>query len=290
MVISYQFKNEKTWYTLESQAGARVIDVKNQIHATKQIKSGTMLKIRNMVTGEDLNDDNTYIARDASLCIRRIPKYALLDPIVVLEEEKKLDAQLSEEEKMAQVVRNALSHRTDSKPLQERQPPICRKYNTTPPPNYKCHRCTQKGHFIQHCPTNGDPSFDIKIYRNPTGIPRQFLEETDDLSCSLKSKDSKMFHSHPNKRSFDEFFKRSNQISTKRETCYLCPICNNTLQNAFFVTCCFVSFCEECIKQRLVDDEATCIVCTSPFTRLDLQENFVLRACIAEKNASQKTS
>ena len=31
------------------------------------------------------------------------------------------------------------------------------------------------GHFIQHCPTNGDPNFDIKRVKQPTGIPRSML-------------------------------------------------------------------------------------------------------------------
>ena len=31
------------------------------------------------------------------------------------------------------------------------------------------------GHFIQHCPTNGDPNYDIKRVKQPTGIPRSML-------------------------------------------------------------------------------------------------------------------
>ncbi|ERN01086.1 hypothetical protein AMTR_s00002p00186190 [Amborella trichopoda] len=32
----------------------------------------------------------------------------------------------------------------------------------TPPQDYVCHRCNTPGHFIKHCPTNGNPNFDIK--------------------------------------------------------------------------------------------------------------------------------
>jgi hypothetical protein len=32
--------------------------------------------------------------------------------------------------------------------------------NVAPPPGYECRRCGKPGHFIQHCPTNSDPSFD----------------------------------------------------------------------------------------------------------------------------------
>ncbi len=31
-----------------------------------------------------------------------------------------------------------------------------------PPPTYVCHRCQQTGHWINMCPTNGDPKFDFK--------------------------------------------------------------------------------------------------------------------------------
>ena len=29
-----------------------------------------------------------------------------------------------------------------------------------PPDNYVCHRCGQPGHWINHCPTNGDAKYD----------------------------------------------------------------------------------------------------------------------------------
>ena len=32
--------------------------------------------------------------------------------------------------------------------------------HAVPPPSYTCHRCGEKGHYIQHCPTNDDPDFD----------------------------------------------------------------------------------------------------------------------------------
>jgi E3 ubiquitin-protein ligase RBBP6 len=40
-----------------------------------------------------------------------------------------------------------------------------------PPPSYRCHRCEQGGHYISDCPTNGDPTFDVKRVRIPVGIP-----------------------------------------------------------------------------------------------------------------------
>lgn len=41
------------------------------------------------------------------------------------------------------------------------------------------------GHFIQHCPTNGDPNYDIKRVKPPTGIPKSMLMATPDGPYSL---------------------------------------------------------------------------------------------------------
>ncbi len=46
-----------------------------------------------------------------------------------------------------------------------------------PPPSYICHRCNQPGHFINNCPTNDDPTYDIHKVKKATGIPRAFLKE-----------------------------------------------------------------------------------------------------------------
>ena len=49
-----------------------------------------------------------------------------------------------------------------------------------PPQGYICHRCGEKGHWIQACPTNDDPSFDNKPrIKRTTGIPKTFLKKTD---------------------------------------------------------------------------------------------------------------
>lgn len=38
--------------------------------------------------------------------------------------------------------------------------PSYRSQRGDPPPGYVCHRCHVSGHWIQDCPTNGDPKFD----------------------------------------------------------------------------------------------------------------------------------
>jgi hypothetical protein len=50
-----------------------------------------------------------------------------------------------------------------------------------------CETFLCSGHFIQHCPTNGDPNFDIKKVKPPTGIPKSMLMATPDGSYALPS-------------------------------------------------------------------------------------------------------
>jgi len=48
-----------------------------------------------------------------------------------------------------------------------------------PPPSYVCHRCNGVGHYINNCPTNGDPNYDFHKVKKATGIPRSFLKPVE---------------------------------------------------------------------------------------------------------------
>eukprot|EP00727_Mastigamoeba_balamuthi_P011676 m51a1_g7130 putative dwnn a cchc-type zinc finger (171) ;mRNA; r:236788-240594 len=56
----------------------------------------------------------------------------------------------------------------------------CPGYGAVPPPGYVCHRCHQRGHYIKHCPTNGDPAFEPRRLRSPVGIPASLLLQVAD--------------------------------------------------------------------------------------------------------------
>ncbi|KAK3221338.1 hypothetical protein Dsin_008363 [Dipteronia sinensis] len=65
-----------------------------------------------------------------------------------------------------------------------------------PPQGYVCRRCKVPGMFtpkpdcivvIYHCPTNGDPKYDVKRFKHPTGIPKSMLIATPDGSYALPS-------------------------------------------------------------------------------------------------------
>lgn len=41
------------------------------------------------------------------------------------------------------------------------------------------------GHFIQHCPTNGDPTYDMRKMKPPVGIPKTRLKADQEGSYIL---------------------------------------------------------------------------------------------------------
>eukprot|EP00201_Polytomella_parva_P001675 CAMPEP_0175077938 /NCGR_PEP_ID=MMETSP0052_2-20121109/23752_1 /TAXON_ID=51329 ORGANISM="Polytomella parva, Strain SAG 63-3" /NCGR_SAMPLE_ID=MMETSP0052_2 /ASSEMBLY_ACC=CAM_ASM_000194 /LENGTH=311 /DNA_ID=CAMNT_0016347627 /DNA_START=109 /DNA_END=1042 /DNA_ORIENTATION=+ len=53
-----------------------------------------------------------------------------------------------------------------------------------PPPDYRCPRCGQLGHYVSHCPTQGDPTYDKKV-RATTGVPMSRMVRNPDGSVYL---------------------------------------------------------------------------------------------------------
>lgn len=73
-----------------------------------------------------------------------------------------------------------------------------------PGPNYICHRCMKPGHWIDQCPTNGDPAYDRIKVRAPTGIPRSMLRTVDapETGTGLKDSSGQFVALQPNEAEF----------------------------------------------------------------------------------------
>ncbi|XP_058106002.1 E3 ubiquitin ligase PQT3-like isoform X1 [Magnolia sinica] len=123
----------------------------------------------------------------------------------------------------------------------------------TPPQGYICHRCKVPGHFIQYCPTNGDPSYNIKRLKHPTGIPRSMLVETPDGSYALPS--GAVAVVKPNE---DAFLKEIEGLPSTRSVSDIppelhCPLCKQVMKDAAMTgKCCFRSFCDKCIRDHII--------------------------------------
>ncbi|EAZ26829.1 hypothetical protein OsJ_10745 [Oryza sativa Japonica Group] len=117
-----------------------------------------------------------------------------------------------------------------------------------PPAGYVCHRCRVPGHFIQHCPTNGDPRFDIpRVAPTPASSPAP--AESGESGGVIPAE-------------------------------LYCKICRNVMANAVLASkCCFDSFCDRCIRDHIAA-KSRC-ACGAQARAGDLIPNTTLRTTIA---------
>ncbi|XP_059462991.1 E3 ubiquitin ligase PQT3-like isoform X2 [Corylus avellana] len=150
----------------------------------------------------------------------------------------------------------------------------------TPPQGYVCHRCKVPGHFIQHCPTNGDPKFDIKRVKPPTGIPKSMLMATPDGSYVLSSGAVAVLN--PNEAAFEK------EMEGLQSTCSVgelppelhCRLCKEVMKDAVLTSkCCFESFCDKCIRNHIIS-KTMCVCGKKNILADDLLPNKTLRHTI----------
>ncbi|CAN1296289.1 E3 ubiquitin ligase PQT3-like [Linum perenne] len=126
----------------------------------------------------------------------------------------------------------------------KRSEPCSASVSLPPPPDYYvCHRCGIKGHFIKHCPTNGDPNYDHRKRMRPSVEPNPAAEsEFNKLMEGISS----------------------SSIETSSSSCSVvvpaelhCPLCRSVMRDAVFVKrCCFRSFCNGCIRDHVKKSKA----------------------------------
>ncbi|KAK1376364.1 DWNN domain-containing protein [Heracleum sosnowskyi] len=161
---------------------------------------------------------------------------------------------------------------------------------TTPPLGYVCHRCKVPGHFIQHCPTNGDPDFDIKRVKPPTGIPKSMLMATDDGSYALPSGAVAVLK--PNEAAFEkeiEGMPSTRSLGDLPPELY-CPMCRAVMKDAVLTSkCCFKSYCDKCIRDHIIS-KSMCICGAANVLADDLLPNKTLRDTIVRILQSNNSS
>ncbi|CAN1333667.1 E3 ubiquitin ligase PQT3-like [Linum perenne] len=149
-----------------------------------------------------------------------------------------------------------------------------------PPAGYVCHRCKVPGHLIQHCPTNGDPNYDIKRVKPPTGIPKSMLMQTPDGSYALPSGAVAVLR--PNEAAFE---KEIEGLPSSRPVGDLppelhCPLCKEVMKDASLTSkCCFNSFCDKCIRDYIIS-KSRCVCGATSILADDLLPNKTLRDTI----------
>ncbi|TVU32013.1 hypothetical protein EJB05_23729, partial [Eragrostis curvula] len=217
-------------------------------------------------TGEEYTDDDALVPRSSTVVVRRVagppaetitvappsPKATTRDSASSGSAARSGSSAQDDEDRAISAVIDAAqltweAHRT----YQGRRGA---QNQRAPPAGYVCHRCRVPGHFIQYCPTNGDPRFDFGRAPSATNLSAPAPASTipdDGMPPELH-----------------------------------CRMCKNVMADAVVTSrCCFDSFCDACIRGRIVA-ESKC-VCGALARADDLVPNQTLRVTIANMLATR---
>ncbi|KAL8840932.1 MAG: hypothetical protein Q9170_001125 [Blastenia crenularia] len=165
-----------------------------------------------------------------------------------------------------------------------------------PPQGYVCYRCGEKGHWIQGCPTNDDPSYvNRPRVKRTTGIPRSFLktvekpatmandgtvDETKQPSGIMVNADGEWVVAEPDKASWDQYQARAKVSAAAQEAAARgnkalqergleCPIDKRLFVEPSKTPCCQTTYCFECITNALLENDLRCPQCDTENILLD---------------------
>ncbi|KAL6902194.1 hypothetical protein ACP4OV_005070 [Aristida adscensionis] len=222
-------------------------------------------------TGEEYADDAAMVPRGSTVLVRRVagppaetisvaPSLPPSSPKAKRDDTSSGSAaggEVDDEDRAIRAVIDAAQVKWDDNPYPHgrRGAQVWR----TPPPGYVCHRCRVAGHFIQHCPTNGDPRFD-------------FRRAAPSTSTAVTAPAS--FTPSP----------AADGVPTELH----CKICKKVMADAVVTSrCCFDSFCDGCIRGHIAA-KSQC-ACGAKVSGDDLVPNLTLRATIANMLATSAT-
>ncbi|KAL8658941.1 MAG: hypothetical protein Q9202_007358 [Teloschistes flavicans] len=165
-----------------------------------------------------------------------------------------------------------------------------------PPSGYVCYRCGEKGHWIQACPKNDDPSYVNRLrVKRTTGIPRSFLktvekptamandgtvDETKQPAGVMVNADGEWVIAEPDKASWDQYQARAKVSAAAQEAAAQdnkelkergleCPIDKRLFIEPFQTPCCQKTYCHECITNALLENDLRCPHCYTENILLD---------------------
>jgi protein MPE1 len=147
------------------------------------------------------------------------------------------------------------------------------------PPGYVCYRCRKKGHWIQACPTNNDPTFDGKKPKRTTGIPRSMLEKVEEPDSTkelpqgvfmnqdgdyvrVKTDEATWQKIQDQQKAAAEKAKQAAQGDEELRTRGLeCPLDKRAFVVPVKTPCCNTTYCYDCIETALCDNDLLCPTC-----------------------------
>lgn len=291
------------------------------------------LLITNAQTNEDYTDENQLVPKNTSVVVRRIPgtgrkpfvpavrpshpasKPAISNPPIIhpptggvatassaegdlikkmlqqtshhwerASEEHAITASLQQQSGLKRFIPRVSSKTVQNLSQQQR----------VPPSTYICFRCGQKGHYINACPANADPSSATPAtqqrIRKTTGIPKSFLQPVESVAeaggNAMISGDGTLVAVTPQHAVWERLNAQKRNQSEAVPEQLQCPICSRLLRDAVSVPCCRKTFCDDCIREALLTPEKrekfSCPECGAASVYPDeLQSNERVRRLVA---------
>ena len=299
MSVHYKFKSAMEYDTLPLDGvNISLEDLKEAIIEQKRLGNGKRkpfdLQITNAETNEVYTDDNTLIPKNSELIVARVPMDPLqwkkkwengrdstalilsnpsnlintLDGAEAADIDRKMKQHTdltqmtgSEDDRINAMMAQSTFDYHPSKYMKLRNSNMVGKV----PKEYKCYKCHQHGHWVKNCPLN---NLDL---RKSTGIPSMFLKEVKDATVpgamitaqgkfviSLLQVDMDKFHN-------------KDQAPVDRPIPppdLVCGLCKELLKEAVLIPCCAAAFCDECIRDYLL--EHSCPSCSDDSTRPEM--------------------
>ncbi|TAQ86690.1 hypothetical protein B7494_g4984 [Chlorociboria aeruginascens] len=340
--------------------GISVFELKRDIITQSGLGDGTDfdLAIYNEDGNEEYDDDTTIIPRSTSIIARRLPpikpgagraaRYMSGKmPVNAKNSSRKeqsnkssakattsngaaqMNSAMTEEQKMDAMFQVQTEQWNATQEEMANQTPVFRPGGNKkgqpqpehePPTGYICYRCGEKGHWIQVCPTNDDPTFDNKPrVKRTTGIPRSFLKTiekpkalnndgtTDDTkppSGVMVNAEGEYVIAEPDKASWELFQAKTKSSAAAQKAAALgdkelqdrgleCPIDRRIFIDPMKTPCCEKTYCNDCITNALIESDFTCPGCQTDGVLIDDlmpddETSAKIKVYLEEKNTAKK--
>lgn len=216
---------------------------------------------------------------------------------------KMASAQTEEEKMMAMFAAQGEQWKTQQEEMSHQTPvfrPGAKKAANVPdhePPNgYVCHRCGEKGHWIQQCPTNDNPEYnDRPRIKRTTGIPKSFLKTVDKAtvlaqgndegdgskpSGVMVTADGEFVVHEPDKKAWEKFkakaqgSEEAKKLAAQdekelRERGLECELDKKMFIDPMKTPCCAKTYCNDCITNALIEGDLVCPSCQTEGVLID---------------------